>query len=141
MGRVRFGLLLLSAAVVAAGVLGGWRVSVRFVGGGGGMRDTGGPAMIVKLPDAHALPDAGRPRRAVLPRVPLESAPGRSAAPGAVHRPPVEVPAAVAPRPTAGLHMTFTREWRPVTYEIRSPRKAPVRFLCTGCPALLEWDP
>jgi len=58
-----------------------------------------------------------------------------------------------APTRFTGLHMTFPRIWRPVTYEVRGPQKAPVRLLCGACPAddsthtsdaritLMEWNP
>ena len=58
-----------------------------------------------------------------------------------------------APTRFTGLHMTFPRLWRPVTYEVRGPQKARVRLLCGACSAddstptsdaritLMEWNP
>ncbi len=58
-----------------------------------------------------------------------------------------------APTRFTGLHMTFPRMGRPVTYEVRGPQKPPVRLLCEACPAndsthtsdaritLMEWNP
>ena len=149
MVRIRLGLLLLSAAVVAVGVLGGWRVSVRFVSAGGEMRGEGARSLITTLPDASAMPDAGllraAPRDAGTGMEPAKVAAGHV---GALHRPPANSPAGVvAPavrRSYAGLRITFRRAWRPVTYEIRSPQKQGVRFLpatsAGGPGTLLEWD-
>lgn len=103
MARARIALVLLSAVVIGAGALGGWRISIRFVGAG-------------TPPVSPAAPGAA-------PRAPVD--------------PPAAAPAPAIPKKSTDLHMTFQREWHPVTYEIGSPTsRPPVRFLCQGCPAV-----
>jgi hypothetical protein len=42
-----------------------------------------------------------------------------------------------APKRSTSLHVTFQREWHPVTYEIgSSTTRPPVRLLCPACPAV-----
>ncbi len=91
------------------------------------------------------------------PAEPQPSGRAVTAVPGGVPRAPRTTGPTPAPpaAPTrfTGLHMTFPRMWRPVTYEVRGPRKPPVRLLCGACPAndsthtsdaritLMEWNP
>jgi len=166
MVRARIALVLLSAVVIGAGALGGWRVSIRFVGAGTQIWGADGPAVIEKsrrlpIPDGHArapvIPAVPSPSASHLApvssgpammgtksgaaRSPLAPAAVSPAVPGAAPRVPADLPAAAlppaAPKGFTGLHMTFQGEWHPVTYEIGSPQpRPPVRFLCEACPAV-----
>jgi hypothetical protein len=155
MARARIALVFLSAVVIGAGALGGWRISVRFVGAGTQIRGAGGPPVTeeyrrVPIPDGHArapaipaVPSRSASHLALMgpgpatmgtksgaaSRSPLVSTPVSPAAPGAADRaptdPPADAPAPAIPKKSTGLHMTFQREWHQVTYEIGSPTLKP----------------
>lgn len=139
MARVWIALVLLSAVAVGAGVVA--VVHRAPTGSGSG---------------AAATKPAGTQGSALVPaaRSGVPQTPGTAGRPDATAR--GSVSAAAAPKPSTGLHFTFSRPWHPVTYEVRGPQKPPVRLVCSACPAdttpgnaatndarvtLLEWTP
>jgi len=138
MTRARHVLAFLCVAVIGAGALAGWRVSIRFVRPDVDGRGLALPA--IRLPEIDVSLGRSRDPGAAVPRaagagLPPHASSASVAVAAPLMRPPGSLSAPRAPQPFSGLHLTFQRAWHPVTYEIGAPtRKPPVRLMCAECP-------